>query len=196
MSPRYRYEQETDGDTCAVTSQEEEALPVRKQYITQSLEHINIEYLMMLNSTFRRIISSGDYAIAENHICLFSPECIRSGNDPNTLKLDTCVLQNPELYCLSLVSKIPSIEEAPYELIALMGKKSDRANKYHYTRLFYSTMQFAHAGKYEKMKEEGINPDEFYRNLKALLHGYFFNSVEACNQLLLYWKLEAMTSKT
>ncbi len=163
MSPRYRYEQEADGDTCAVASPEEEALPVRKQYITQSLEHIDIKYLMMLNPAFRRIISSGDYVITDNHICLFSPECIRSGKDPNTLKLNTCVLQNPELYCLSLISKLPPAEEAPHDLIALIGKNSDRANKFHYTRLFYSAMQFAHAGKYEKMKEEGINPDEFYK---------------------------------
>ena len=90
MSPRYRYEQETDGDTCAVTSQEEETILFL--LTSKSKEVFN---------KIKEVVNVGDFKLATNQSLLSKLYTLYENDDYNQTDFTSICTTEEELNLLT-----------------------------------------------------------------------------------------------
>ena len=115
---------------------------------TTSTKGIDLHELMNASPEFQKIMGSGLYAAVGDHICLYSPDIIKSGKDSNTVELNEKVLKSPEECCLTMAAD--SIEE--------VKETKD-----------YSKISFYHPEKAEILQQSGVIREDFNISLRDLL---------------------------
>lgn len=133
--------------------------------ITYSIKDIDIAKLYSTSTEFREIMGSGYYCLLDDHICLYTPELISSGDGPNTIAVSNKISSSPEQCCLAFVYRIP--ESDPQRTVR--GRYSSPRLRSEAEKLKYASMIFVHPEYLQTLQEKGINPMDFYKELQDTL---------------------------